>query len=213
VNILKKTFLPLLFIIALLLTSCSQLIRITYKDGKYIDSANNIKYENASVSYEPVSEGTEYARYNKTVLYTIPGTEPTEWLAEKYEGIGSIFYSEAAVLPALSEFEAVKILIFVSGFNNLAVASIDDAEVIAELTDIIAAGEQTEAKNTYDSYSLKIASDKYPFIYYNLVYIISSDGERYVYDRGTKRTVAVGNLLDKYFTGDPAHFEPQTDTE
>ncbi len=210
---MKKTFLPLLLITAVLLTSCSQLIRITYKDGKYIDSANNIKYENASVSYEPVSEGTEYARYNKTVLYTIPGAEPTEWLAEKYEGIGSVFYSEKAFLPALSEFEAVKISIFVSGFNNLAVASIDDAEVIAELTDIIAAGEQIEAKNTDDSYSLKIASDKYPFIYYNLVYIISSDGERYVYDRGTKRTVAVGNLLDKYFTGDPAYFEPQTDTE
>ncbi|MHB1151175.1 MAG: hypothetical protein ACYCWE_01940 [Eubacteriales bacterium] len=210
---MKKTFLPLLFITAVLLTSCSQLVRITYKDGKYIDSAHNIRYENASVSYEPVSEGTEYARYNKTVLYTIPGAEPTEWLAEKYEGIGSVFYSEDAVLPALSEFEAVKILIYVSGFNNLAVASINDAEVIAELTDIIASGEQTEAKNTDDSYSLKIASDKYPFLYYNLVYIISSDGERYVYDRGTKQTVAVGTLLDKYFTGDPAHIEPETDTE
>lgn len=210
---MKKTLLPLLFITAVLLTSCSQLIRITYKDGKYIDSVNNIQYENASVSYEPVSEGTEYARYNKTVLYTIPGAEPTEWLAEKYEGIGSVFYSEDTVLPALSEFEASGIQIFVSGFNNLAVASIDDAEVIAELTDILANGEQTEAKNTDDSYSLKIASDKYPFLYYNLVYIISSDGERYVYDRGTKKTVAVGTLLDKYFTGDPAHFEPETDTE
>ena len=210
---MKKTFLPLLFIIAVLLTSCSQLVRITYKDGKYIDSTHNIQYENASVSYEPVSEGTEYARYNKTVLYTIPGAEPTEWLAEKYEGIGSVFYSDDAVLPALSEFEAVKILIFVSGFNSLAVASINDADVIAELTDIIANGEQTEAKNTDDSYSLKIASDKYPFLYYNLVYIISSDGERYVYDRGTKRTVAVGTLLDKYFTGDPAHIEPENDTE
>lgn len=210
---MKKTLLPLLFITAVLLTSCSQLIRITYKDGKYIDSVNNIQYENASVSYEPVSEGTEYASYNKTVLYTIPGAEPTEWLAEKYEGIGSVFYSEDTVLPALSEFEASGIQIFVSGFNNLAVASIDDAEVIAELTDILANGEQTEAKNTDDSYSLKIASDKYPFLYYNLVYIISSDGERYVYDRGTKKTVAVGTLLDKYFTGDPAHFEPETDTE
>lgn len=212
-NILKKTLLPLLFITAVILTSCSQLVRIIYKDGKYIDSVNNIKYENASVSYEPVSEGTEYARYNKTVLYTIPGAEPTEWLAEKYEGIGSVFYSEDAALPALSEFEAAKILIFVSGFNNLAVASVDDAEVIAKLTDILANGEQTEAKNTENSYSLKIASDKYPFIYYNLVYIISSDSERYVYDRGTKRTVAVGTLIDKYFTGDPAHIETEADTE
>lgn len=210
---MKKTLLLLFFITVLLLTSCSQLVRITYKDGKYTDSAHNIDYENASVSYEPVSEGTEYARFNKTVLYTIPGAEPTEWLAEKYEGIGSVFYSEDVVLPSLSEFEANKILIFVSGFNNLAVASINDAEVISELTDILANGEQTEAQNTDKSYSLKIASDKYPFIYYNLVYIISADGERFVYDRGTKRTVAVGTLIDKYFTGDSAQFETEADTE
>lgn len=210
---MKKTLLPLLFITAVILTSCSQLVRITYKDGKYIDSAHHIQYENASVSYEPVSEGTEYALYNKTVLYTIPGAEPTEWLAEKYEGIGSVFYSENTVLPSLSEFEAARISIYVSGFNKLPVASVDDAEVIAELTDILANGEQTEANNTDNSYSLKIASDKYPFLYYNLVYIISSDGGRYVYDRGTKRTVAVGTLLDKYFTGDLAHMEPEADTE
>jgi hypothetical protein len=78
------------------------------------------------------------------------------------------------------------------------IATIDDADVIAKVVDAIENGEQTEVKNSSDSYYLKVVSDSYPFLYYNLIFIKSSDGERYLYDRGTKHTVAVGTLLDKY---------------
>lgn len=192
---------------ALILTSCSRLVQFRFKDGMYIDTKTGTRYYNASVSYEPVSQGDEYAQFNKTTLYMLPGTEPEKWLAEKYEGIGSVFYAEDVELPSLSEFEASKILIFVSGYNSLPLASVDDPEVISVLIDILENGDQTEAKNTVNSYSLKLMSDKYPFICYNLIYIMGSDGQRYVYDRGTKRTVSAGTLLDQYFTGETVPFE------
>lgn len=195
---MKKLLLSVFLITAIYLTSCSQIIRITYKDGLYIDAANNIKYTNASVSYEPVSVGSEYAQFNKTTLYTIPGTEPKQWLTEKYEGIGSVFYAEGVALPTLAEFGATKIQVCVSELKTVGIATIEDAAVIAKVVDALENGEQTEVKNSSDSYYLKVASDNYPFLYYNLIFIKASDGERYLYDRGTKRNVAVGTLLDKY---------------
>jgi hypothetical protein len=193
-----KKFLYLLTAVLILLTSCSNVVRITYKDGLYIDAANDIKYRNASVSYEPVSIGDEYARFGKTTLYTIPGTEPTEWLTEKYEGIGSVFYADNVTLPSLPEFGTVKIHVCVSGLKTISIATIDDAAVISALIDALENGEQTEAKNPTESYYLKAASDSYPFLYYNIIYIKSADGQCYLYDRGTKRCVAAGTLLDKY---------------
>ena len=200
--IVKKTLLPLLLAATVLMTSCSKLITLKYTDGRYVDTVNHIKYLNASVSYEPVSVGTEYARFDKTTLYTLPGTEPTQWLAEKFEGIGSVFYSEDTILPGPADFEAVKILIYLSGYNNIPVSSISDPEAIEKFCDILENGEPVTAEDMDSSYSLKIVSDKYPFIYYNLIYIKSTDGGRYVYDRGTKRTVEIGPLIDSFFTGE-----------
>ncbi len=202
----------LLLAAAVLLTSCSDLVRITYENGVYTDQANDIEYINAPVSYEPTGSGTEYARFNKTVLYSIPGAEPSQWLAEKYEGIGSVFYASDLVLPGPAEFKTTKILIFMPGYDNMPLASIDDPEIIASLIDKITNGSAAEAENTDDSYSLKLISSAYPFIRYNLIYIKSSDGERYLYDRGTKRTVSVGGLLDTFFTGDPGSAGAPTET-
>jgi hypothetical protein len=203
----------LLLASVVLLTSCSNLIKLKYTDGRYIDTVNNVKYINAPISYEPVSVGTEYALFDKTTLYTLPGAEPTQWLAEKFEGIGSVFHSEEIELPGPGELEASEILIFISGYNNIPVSSISDPEVIAEFLYILENGEPVTAADTDSSYSLKLASDKYPFIYYNLIYIKGTDGGRYVYDRGTKLTVEIGPLIDDFFTGDNAINLPVGESE
>lgn len=195
---MKKALLCVIVAAALALCSCSGLINLTYKDGWYTDSVNGIKYLNASVSYEPVSVGKEYARFNKTVLYEIPGSDPKKWMTEAFEGIGSVFYAEGVKLPSLSEFGAKEIHVCVSEINTVGIALIDDKAVIAAVIDSIENGENTEPGDISESYYLKIASDAYPFLYYNLIYAKAADGSRFLYDRGTKHTVEVGALLDKY---------------
>lgn len=198
---IKKTrfLLLLLLCVSLCFTSCDNLIRVTYKDGYYVDTVNNIKYFNASVSYEPVSVGAEYAKYNDIVLYKIAGADPTQWMTEAYEGIGSIFYAEDVALPTLSEMNPIAVYVCGSETKTISLSTVEDADVIAQLCSLIENGEQTEAGSYKNSYYLKFSSEAYPFLYYSVVYIIGDNGGRYAYDRGTKKCVDIGYLLETYF--------------
>jgi len=173
-------------------------VKITYKDGKYIDRAGGVTYLAAGVCYEPVSVGDEYAVYGKTVLYEINGLDPKEWMTEKYDGIGSIYYSEEINLPAFEEFEPNKIYACEVDYIIVRIAEVTDLIDVNAVTDLYLNGEQTELPiDGTHSYHLKFSSEKYPGIYYNLLYVIA-DGGNYLYDRDTKRCVEIGGVLEKY---------------
>lgn len=175
------------------------MVKITYSDGKYIDKAGGVTYLSAGVSYEPVSVGEEYAEYNKTVLYRIGFLNPKEWLTEKYEGIGSIYYSEDLKLPEFGEFEAVKILICAVDVITISINTVEDKADINAVAELYLNGEQTELPiDGRNSYHLKFASDKYPGIYYNILYVEGRDGRNFLFDRDTKRCVEAGKALEKY---------------
>jgi len=193
---LRRIFFVLLILV---LTSCSSLVKITYENGKYIDKAGGITYLAAGVSYEPVKVGEEYAKYGKTVLYTIGNLNPKEWLTEKYEGIGSIYYSEKLKLPEFGEFEPVKVTICVADVITMGINRVETQAEIDAIVDIYLHGEQTELPiDGLASYHLKCTSDKYPGIYYNLLYVAGRDGRNFIYDRDTKRSVEAGDVLKKY---------------
>ena len=186
---------------ALLFTSCSPLIKITYDDGRYIDKSNGITYYAAGVSYEPQAVGSKYAKYKKTVLHEINGLDPKLWLTESYEGIGSIFYSSEITLPSLLEFEADSFAICLVGETIQSLKVSDDPADISAILDAVANGENVELPQSAESYHLKFTSAKYPCIFYDLLYVQNADGKGYVFDRDTKRCVEIGDVVSKYFGG------------
>lgn len=198
----KLNFSFILFIIAATLSACSPLVKITYKDGKYIDKYNGVTYYAAGASYEPISVGAEYAQYKSAVLHTIGSLDPKQWLAEAFDGIGSVFYSSDISLPDLTEFEPVGILICIADnliMNTGTVSDINDVKAVVSAM----ADETTEnavlPADGKRAYHLKFISEKYPDIYYNLIYAEGKDGTDYIYDRDTKRCITAGDLLKEYF--------------
>ena len=184
-----------------LLVSCSPLIKITYDDGKYMDKANDIIYYAAGVSYEPIAVGAEYAQYKKIVLHEIDGLDPAMWLTESYEGIGSIYYSSEITLPSLHEFEPSAFIICQVSETIQSLKVIEDQADVDAILDAVANGEDAELPLAAEPYHLKFTSDKYPGIYYDLLYVQTTDGKCYVFDRDTKRCVEIGDTVSKYFGG------------
>lgn len=184
--------------------SGSGLVRIVYENGLYVDKTNNIKYRDASVSYEPAEIGDEYGKFeDDLILHKITGADPKEWITEAFEGIGAVYYSEAVTLPALENFGANKIYICISGLKTIGIGTIEETDIVNELIQTIQTGEQRETNDAADSYYLKFVSETYPFLYYNVMYIKTVTGEHLLYDRGTKRCVAVGDIIEKYLPDTP----------
>ena len=201
-SLLRSVLVFLLIASTLLLSSCSDVLKFKYEGGVLLDTKNNIKYTKASVSYEPVSISSEYATFNGTSLYKMPNSDPSQWLSERYNGLGAVYYAEGVKLPTLEQFNPTKAIICTISEKTIGIASIDDIDVIDELCDIMINGEDAVYRDILDNYSLKLVSEDYPFLYYNVVYTLSEDGGVYIYDRGTKRTVEIGDLLDPYFKVD-----------
>lgn len=200
---MKKIIITALLTAAMLtMSACSSLVKIEYKDNYFVDSAHKIQYDMASVSYEPVSVGAEYAQCGKTLLYEIPGAEPTEWLTEAYEGIGSIFFSTEIALPTLAEMKPNNIQICVTNVKTISIGSVTEQSDIDDIVDVLTNGEEVMTPPKGDSYDLKFLSEVYPFLQYSVVYIKCSDGSRYLYDRGARKTVNAGDLLEKYLPDD-----------
>ena len=192
---MKKAVLSLILLI-LVLSGCGNLIRLSYKDGKYIDKKNNISYIPASVSYEPVSVGAEYAVYDKRVIYIIPGMDPKQWLTEEYEGIGSLYYADTITPPKLEEFGANLIYICVEDNIIMKVNEISDQAKVADIVNTFANGEKTELPpDGSNVYHLKFISSEWPSLYYDILYVEYDSEHNYLYDRGTKHCVDIGRLL------------------
>lgn len=205
VRVRFAAFAAMLCIACVMLPSCQSLISLAYEENLLVDKRNNVSYTYASVSYEPVAIGEKYAEYKKAnlVLYTIPGLSPTEWLTEKYDGIGMVYYSTKMNLPTLEEFEATKVLISVTADVSIPLAEITDAQDITAIVDRLGNGEGAILPPTHEySYTLRFVSEKYPSIYYTVRYLDCGDDRLYFFDQGLKKTVHAEDVLKKYLQGD-----------
>lgn len=194
----KNSIISLLLIFALLcclLSSCSNLHKIEYDNGFYVDRSNGIKYISAPVSYEPVSVGEEYAKCGDTILHRVPNVDPKLWLTEEYDGIGALYYAQGVNFPSIGNFNTTVIHLCTSEILTIGIGSIEDDDVIAKIVDAVDNGDDVVPGEVSVRYFLKFASDDYPWLYYSVVYFASSDGDHYIYDRSTKRTVSVGSLI------------------
>ncbi len=188
------------------LASCSaSLVNFKYEDGKLINKSQKLEYYPAPNNYEPVSVGEAFGYYKKTdlILYEIEGENPKEWLTQEYAGSATtIFYSTSLELPSLTELEPTKIYICGGDTVTYAVATVEDADVIANIVDLFENGtyEEWPLVNSIQTYELKFYSEeKYPHIYFNLTYGEFEEG-KFIYDRTTKRSVRIDDALIDYIS-------------
>lgn len=189
---------------AVLLVSCSaKLVNLTYVNGQMINKSKHLAYNAAPLNYEPVAVGEEFAYYGKAnlTLYEIVGLDPKEWLTEAYAGTATtVFYDADLTLPTLSEMHPTKVFVCMNEEITFSVATVEDKAVIDRLVDLFENGEYAEwpLVGSLSTYELKFYSEEeYPRIYYNLTYGEFPEG-KFLYDRQTKRSVMIGDLLDGY---------------
>ncbi len=202
---MKKIIALTLLCISLFLSSCTwNLVSLKYENGVLFSERAGVEYCSAPINYEPVSVGEEYAYYKDSdmILYEIVGLDPKEWLTQEYIGSATtIFHSTDITLPTLEEMKASKIHVCIEDELTFAVTTIDDQEVIDSLVDLFVNGthEEWPLINSYVTYSLKFYSEEYPYIYYNLIYGDFPEG-KFIYDRTTKRSVRIDDLLIEYIS-------------
>lgn len=188
----------------LALASCANSIEYDKSTNVYADKKTGVSYTDAPSCYEPREIGKKYAawrnEYATVDFYTVEGADPLLWLTE--EG-GTVFYDRDHVtLPELDEMECSEVLVCVEGTVLYAVADITAAEHISSLVALWETGESIDypATEPTRNYKLKFVSEKYPFLYYNLVYVEYSDGA-YLYCRDTGRCVPAGEIIADYLDG------------
>lgn len=202
---MKKRIIILASALLALSLLCSCALSLAEQDGKLIDRKNGITYIGAPICFEPSNIDAEvYARCKKLgiELYPITGQPTTEWLSEPYEGIGGVWYADTITLPTLTEFDADRLYICVESMITTAIGIVTDKSDIDAVAGSFVNGTPGDIVNSGKSYKLKFESQKYPGIFYNLLYVVGSDGRNYIYDRSTKTCVEVGGVLDKYMSGE-----------
>lgn len=192
-------------IVTVIVVSLPNYVSLKYKDGKYCDKSNKINYLAAPINYEPVSVMTKaYAKIDgKYFAYPIKNTDTKEWLAEDYHGIYSVYYNEKIHLPALEEMEPDKMIVCLDGAESVVgVATVTDKDDLAAMLDTVKNGERVEIPQKEGStvYMLRFTSEKYSWLYYDIVYIITDDGCFY-YDRGLNIGVLADDTLVPYLNG------------
>ncbi|MBR2926398.1 MAG: hypothetical protein IKC31_02330 [Clostridia bacterium] len=206
-------FFVLLTGLVLLLSGCSKLHTVTYKDGQYLDKTTEIVYRPASLCYEAVSikEGgiAKIKDGLSQVLYEINGVDPSLMLAnEEYE----IFYAVGTTLPTLTEMNPVGIAICKTQSISAQLAAITDAAELQEILDAYVGGtgcsdRHVNKAGAVEQYYLKFYSTAYPTLYYCLEYLrFASDVEI------SERVEDEENFVPKY-TGATYHFEDYTYTD
>lgn len=196
----------LLLVLAALTSCADKLIQLKNENGLLVNKSQGLAYKSLPTYFEPAETLEEYAEFKSgkltLTLYSLAGMDPTEWLSEKYAGIGVVFCAEDIEVPTLSSFEANKIILCKSAEITIGIETFEDPEFIDTVIDMYENGEEAEWPliNSIGIYQIKFVSEKYPGIYYNLEYGVFEEGT-FIYDRSTKKCVPGGNIFDETING------------
>ncbi len=176
---LKKALSLLLTAVMLLsllsLASCGT--KLVYRDGAFYCSKNKVTYKEVNYQYLPVSISKEvYAELNengtKTDLFTLENVPPEKWLTTKD---GRLFCAEDVKVPTLSEMEIDSVLICNEGSNiTVSLAEIKSEESVNIVLGNIINGSELEypvVGEADEILVLRMASKKYPWLYYSVSYV------------------------------------------
>ena len=185
------------------LSSC-RLHKVSFdaQNNRYIDTRTSISYTDAPGCYEPVAIGKEYAKISygrkaTVTLHEVGNMDPAQWLCEEGK---SVFYAEGVILPTLNEMAPEKVHLCIEEAITMVLTTVTDAADIAALIDAWQNGEEVTYTGLEPTVNLRVKfeSEKYPGIYYSLIYLEYSDGSKVLYDRYAARCVNVGDVLIEY---------------
>ncbi len=167
---IKLSLICILLICAFALVSCSKSNKFAMSDGMYLDKKTDIKYIDASPSYEPIVMGSElYGTIGSAEIYEVEGADPAHLLCESG---GTVIYAESFELPT---FEKMNISYVAVLEDDTEISKITDSALISELVDVYSL-EKSIRKPNYSkdtlskSFRLKFA-DEALGLYYVLNYI------------------------------------------
>lgn len=192
-------------IVTVVVVSMPHYVKLKSSDGKYYDKKNRITYLAAPINYEPVSvTPNAYAKIDgKYFAYPLTGKDTSEWLAEDYYGIYSLYYSEEIHLPSLDEMAPDEMIVCRDGAESVVgVASVTDKTHLDTILGTLKNGERVTIPDDAECtvYTLRFTSKEYSWLYYDVVYVITADG-CYYYDRGLDVSVAADGTLVPYLNG------------
>ena len=185
------------------LSSC-RLHKVSFdaQNNRYIDTRTSISYTDAPGCYEPVAIGKEYAKISygrkaTVTLHEVGNMDPAQWLCEEGK---TVFYAEGVILPTLNEMAPEKVHLCIEEAITMVLTTVTDAADIAALIDAWQNGEEVTYTGLEPTVNLRVKfeSEKYPGIYYSLIYQEYSDGSKVLYDRYAARCVNVGDVLIEY---------------
>lgn len=191
----------------MLLTSCNVgLVKIERDTSTpyYTNAATGVNYTYAPSCYEAVSVGRKYAKWRNpstTVIFNeMEGADPELWMTEEGK---TVFYAEQVTLPELDEMEISQVLVCVEGTSTVSLAAITNELHIADLIYTWQNGDEVEYSGLEPerNYRVKFVSEKYPWMFFNLIYVEYSDGSSYLYCRDLGKCVAAGDIVKGYLDG------------
>lgn len=193
---IKKLTVCILFLIFLILPSCTGYSVILKEDGftgNLIDEENGLYYifchghlraaEIESKAYGRVGSGRQ-----RFFLHEIPGLDPAKWLSENIatEGVPFVFREQSVEEPTLADFETEIIYITITGEITLQIGFTRDKNEIEAIVNDFLYGAEVPAPDFINPdlmLTLNFASQKYRGLYYILEYRVDHQGNNYLYCR------------------------------
>ena len=189
----------LLLLLALVFVGCSA--RFTSSEEGYLDGKTGVAYHPLSEAYEAITGGDEVGAWESKIddetltFLEIPDADPLRFLTDEK---GNVYCSDEAA-PDASQWRVNKIHVCDESAISVAVATITDADTIAQIRTLWHEGEVDELPYSgfLLSRELKMPSEDCPGIYYCVLYYVYEDGSAYFYDRFERRAVLVSEDLVK----------------
>jgi len=206
----------LVIVAVLIVASLPHYVSITTtEDGRYYDTDTGLYYLAAPSNYEPVSYSAHkpYGKGEGHIFYPITGQDTTKWLTQDVYGICGVYYQEDVTLPTLDVFKPSAVRVCVDGEKVAMVVEIQDASDVKTVVDTMLNGEAVTLPSTSTGvYTLRVVSSEYTWLYYNIVFVVTEEGNFY-YDRGTQKAVAAGTLVEDYIINAVKEYDTDMNTD
>ena len=201
-----KRFLLLFLAVLLLLCGCNKKMnRLEKTEQGYTDTKSGIAYMVLDPTYQPASRGEAFAEYvneerNITrAFYEIPGLDRALFMTDEYLNV--YFAGSIAPNAALWQIEAVLVCEeeAISVERCRLAAGTDDAQIAALRALWFAEdeGARLPIGAPAHTFAVKFAGKDYPSLYYNLTLQIYANGEVYLDEPFSGRTVQLSAELAK----------------
>ena len=194
---MRRISLICLLLATLLLVGCGARFDVTQTG--YLDTKTDRHYTALSAAFEAAARGEEVGVFEDekngrvVTFYVIPNADASRFLTDE----DGALYCADAVEPDASLWAISRILVCEEDAISVAIADIEDAAVISEITRVWFESQKDELplESATTVRRLKMECKDFPGIYYCINYYVYEDGSAYFYDMITRRATLVPAAL------------------